>query len=133
MNFLRLPCAGKLGNCPKNLHRFHATCFTCRWRRKHIGKWTDPPYWIDYTIPWLFQRFLLYNPKTKQKLIRTDFVTLKIDPRGHCAMLRCSAIITLLKIAEHFPEFIGDVKRRFIKIRSRFITVCELIANITIL
>lgn len=115
--FTRLWCAGIL--CPfPELKRFHLTCFYCRWRRAYLGKWTIPPYWIDYTIPWNLVTWIALNEKGEAVGHHLQWRTLKIDPRGHFTMLRCSAIVTLDKIMLHF--------RRSKKPLMEF---CEFLAN----
>jgi len=60
--------------------------------------WKDPPFWIDYTMTWNIKRDLLYNLKTGQKLVRTSYWTVNIDPRGHFTKVRCAAIMVFDKI-----------------------------------
>lgn len=139
MNFLKLPCAGKLGNCPENLRRFHLTCLTCRSRRREYNGWTAPPHWISYTIPWLVQYFVLTNRETGEAYaVKEKWQTLKIDPRGHFTFLRCAIIITFLKVAgkiynPRFDMAAAKAKRLFQpRLSQRLVTLCEFVANITI-
>lgn len=112
----RLWCAGILCKYPE-LKRFRFSCLYCRYRRKYLGKWTLPPYWIDYTVPWT----LGYSAIVKeQKLValRKMWFYLKIDPRGHFTLLRCSAIVALDKIM-----------KRFRWTEKPLMEFCELLAN----
>lgn len=139
MNLPRLPCAGKLGNCPKHLKRFSFTCLYCRWRRMHYGKWTLPPFWIDYTIPWFILRYIVLNQKTGEVKVIQTWKTLKIDPRGHLVKLRCAIIATILRLAKPFSCFywyergvgLGLIKASGF-IRRKSIALCELFASISL-
>lgn len=104
---LALPCAGKLGNCPKNVKRFRFTCLYCRWRRQYYGNFSRPPFWIQYTFKSVFRTFLtyryvknglVYEDKHGRLLRVTSRHTLKIDPRGHFTSLRCATISVLDEI-----------------------------------
>jgi hypothetical protein len=97
-------CAGKLGNCPKDLTRFRFTCFGCRWRRRFYGKFEYPPFWINYTYKSFFHEQFVdsyihdnkeYSARDGGKLRLTTWDTLHIDPRGHFTALRCAIIIVL--------------------------------------
>ena len=101
---LRLWCAGKLGNCPKTVKRFRFTCLACRWRRRFYGKFSDPPYWINYTyvssvrkqlVNCFVQDGLTFKARTGGQLETTTWTTLIIDPRGHFTSLRCAIIMVL--------------------------------------
>lgn len=97
----RLWCAGIL--CPHlELKRFHFTCLYCRWRRKHVGKWTVPPYWIDYTLLWAVERYAVFNRQGKLVAFQDRWQAVKIDPRGHFTMLRCASIVLMDKVMKRF-------------------------------
>ena len=122
---LRLWCAGKLGTCPQ-VNRFRFTCLYCRSRRRFYGKFTDPPYWIDYTyiskivteqVDELVQDGVVYRALDGGKLIVEYFTTVKIDPRGKWTMFRCAAIIVFDKIMSK------------IGFHKPLEEVCELLAN----
>ena len=102
LKWTKLPCAGKLGNCRvgngRVKARFRSGCLSCRWRREYYGKWTKPPFWIDYTMTWNLQRFLLVNKRTGERRIKTTWWTVNIDPRGHFTHLRCAVIMVCDKI-----------------------------------
>lgn len=99
----KLWCAGKLGNCPQGLTRFRFTCLYCRWRRRYYGKFVTPSYWIEYMLT-----ARAWNP------VRI----LKIDPRGHFTMLRCSVIVALDKIM-----------RRCTWLEKPLLEFCEFLSN----
>ena len=136
MNLLKMPCAGKLGNCPKTLNRFHWSCLRCRWRWDFLGKWTNPPFWITYARVWRYARSC-----TKTRIM---VVNLLIDPRGHLVNLRCAVIVALMKLAEHFPILLPSntcfcftcrpdrEHIHLVRVRKYFVTVCEFFATITI-
>lgn len=97
----RLWCAGKL--CPHpELKRFHFTCLYCRPRRRHLGKWTRPPRWINYTNPWKVEHFAFLDKQNHPQSYVTMWHTIEIDPRGHFTMLRCAIIVALDKIMNRF-------------------------------
>jgi hypothetical protein len=119
-------CGGEL--CKENLNRFHFTCLYCRWRRKYLGKWTDPPYWIEYSYLSQTKTFYTnsYNDKYKNleyyssdgsKFEITEHWTLRIDPRGYFTKLRCAAIIVLDKIMLKFS------------LGKPFVELCEFLSN----
>lgn len=126
---LSLWCAGKLckgadGEAAKR--RFRFTCLCCRWRRKYLGKFVDPPYWIHYTYLSQYQTRIVdsykhngyvYRLKSGKKLQVTTYSTLKIDPRGHFTALRCAVIIALDKIMKQFH------------IGKPLVEICEFLAN----
>ena len=89
--FLALPCAPILCETDPRwkgyrMLRFHITCLWCRLRRIWLGKWTAPTRWVKLDLPWSF-------------IESGESFTLLIDPRGRFKMLRCSAILVLMKIA----------------------------------
>jgi len=123
---LRLWCAGKLGNCPKWVKRFRFTCFYCRWRRQLYGKYSDPPFWIDYTYKSsvrtrLVDRYvkngLIFEVRDGRPLKVTTYKTLKIDPRGHFTSLRCAIIIVL------------DEVMKALHVGKPLVEFCEFFAN----
>jgi hypothetical protein len=87
-----------------------------------LGKWTLPPYWIDYSNPWQIEKYAVYAalPNGKHKLVAYQDMwhIIKIDPRGHFTMLRCAAIIVLGKI-------MGKLRR----LEKPLMEFCELLAN----
>jgi len=83
-----------------------------------MGKWTVPSYMIDYTMPHSVQRYALVTSEGKILAYKTVWETVKVDPRGHFTMLRCSFIICLVKIIGRF--------RRAKKPLQEF---CEILAN----
>lgn len=101
MFLFRLWCAGIL--CEHQLKRFHWTCFFCRTRRRHLGKWTDPPFYWHYQLPWDKSRELL------------------IDPRGRFVWQRCIIIIVLERIVAKFNRFHKPLH-----------SFCEMLAAITL-
>lgn len=130
-----MPCAGKLGNCPQNLKRFHLTCLKCRQRWKYTGKWTNPPYWIEYAKIWHF--------KHTHRLNRVCVFILLIDPRGHLLQLRCAVIVALLRLAELLPMrlpnrchchrcYPDQSKIKVFRPRKYIASLCEFFACITI-
>ena len=119
-------CGGKL--CKENINRFHLTCLYCRWRRKYLGKWTNPPYWIEYT--YLSQDVVTVTDSFKDKYSGLEYYTadgkkfrfvekftLRIDPRGMFTAIRCAAIMVIDKIMLKF------------KLGKPFIEVCEFLSN----
>jgi len=119
-------CAGKLGNCPETVKRFRFTCLFCRWRRRLYGKFSDPPYWIDYTYESsIRERFvsryvkngLIFRVRDGRPLKVTSYRTLKIDPRGHFTSLRCAIIIIL------------DSIMNVLHVGKPLVEVCEFFAN----
>lgn len=127
MSFLlTLWCAGKLGNCPSNLTRFRFTCLYCRWRRHYYGKFTVPPFWIEYVYKSLFtvqfvnqlrRGNIVYKAPEGKKLKYTRRVTLKIDPRGCFTAVRCAIIMVLDNLMKKFH------------IKKPLAEFCELFAN----
>lgn len=115
-------CAGKLGNCTVK-DRFHSGCLSCRWRKQYYGKWTPPPYWINYTMTWNFQRFLLINRKTGERKIKTGWWTVEIDPRGHFTRLRCAAIMVCDKILTRIHA------RTFVRLEKPWVEVCMFVSS----
>lgn len=98
----RLWCARKYHH--PELKRFHFTCLYCRWRRRHYGKLSDPPFWIEYTYKSLVKTVykrqhirngLLFEVSDGSPLKITKYFTVKIDPRGHFTGVRCAIIIVL--------------------------------------
>ena len=119
LRWTRLWCASRCQSLHTNaLDRFHCTCLSCRLRRRLIGKFTDPPYWIDYTMPHSVQTYALTTRDGVVLAYQTRWETIKVDPRGHFTMLRCAFIICLVKIIARF--------RRTAKPLQEF---CELAAN----
>ena len=116
--FPKLWCAGKLGNCPKTVNRFRWTCLHCLWRRRYLGKFIDPPYWIDYTPPWSVTYYVAVNEKGEIIAKKTNWFTYHIDPRGHFTSFRCAAIVALDKI-------MAKIKR----VRYPFREFCEFFAH----
>lgn len=120
--FPPLPCAESHWGC-WYIKRFHVpTCLFCRWRRERMGKWIKPAYFIDYvylSMDWLYGP-LVASVNGKHFILGYQQVptTLKIDPRGHFTMLRCSAIVALDKLAYK------------LKLRNnhRLANICEFIA-----
>jgi hypothetical protein len=116
----RLWCAGIL--CPHpELKRFHFTCLYCRWRRVHYGKLSKPPYLISYIIPWKLKRYAVLNAQNEVVAFKIRWHKILIDPRGHCTMLRCAAIMTLDKIV-----------RRWRWTAKPLMEFCEFLANYTL-
>lgn len=113
----RLWCAGILCS-HSDLERFRFTCLYCRWRRQNSGKWTVPPYWIDYTLPWKIAQYVFVNNERKVVGYRLMWLTIKIDPRGHFTMLRCMAIVALDKIMQ-----------RVHRLEKPLLEFCEFLAN----
>jgi len=116
-------CAGKLGNCtigkassvdpanPAELKRFHFTCLYCRWRRRYLGKFQSPKYWIHYTYlnhtVTHYTREYISGGKaytlSNGGLLRVEIAfTLLIDPRGHFTRARCACIQVLDKMIKLF-------------------------------
>jgi hypothetical protein len=62
----------------------------------------EPPYWIKYTLPHSMAYYALVNSEGKILAYKQRWATLRIDPRGHFTMLRCSFIICLVKIMARF-------------------------------
>jgi len=113
----RLWCAGIL--CPHpELKRIHLTCARCCWRRRYYGKFVDPPKWIFYRFFWDKERWAVIDVHGRIMGFQDKWTTIRIDPRGHFVMLRCSIIVTLDKIM---------AKIRWI--RKPFMEVCEFFAN----
>lgn len=88
-----------------------------------MGKYTEPPYYINYaylSLPKKKATAFKIDRETKKAYRFTMMVpqTLKIDPRGHFTMLRCSAII-----------FFDRVMVKFKFTRARLANLCELLAN----
>jgi hypothetical protein len=111
---------------PEKIDRFRFTCLSCRTRRRLAGKFSDPPFWIDYTLKSNFTSYLVdkfvqdgkeYSARNGGKLKVTWFTTVKIDPRGRFTALRCAAIMVLDKIMTAFH--VGKPLAEF----------CEFLAN----
>lgn len=126
ISLLRLWCAGKLGNCPKNVARFRFTCLFCRWRRQFYGKFHEPPYWIKYVYKSLFQEEtthrlvidgLEYTRRDGGKVKHKVYFSVLIDPRGSFLFLRCATIIVL------------DNIMKALHIRKPLVECCEFVAN----
>jgi hypothetical protein len=83
-----------------------------------LGKFVDPPYWIDYTPPWSVTHYVAVNGKGEVVAKKTEWFTYHIDPRGHFTSFRCAAIVALDKI-------MAKIKR----VRYPFREFCELLAH----
>jgi hypothetical protein len=86
-----------------------------------MGKFTVPKYWIDYvylSMTWFWSP--AYKRVNGQILIGWTQVptTLKIDPRGHFTMIRCSVIVALDRLA---------VKLK-LRDNHRLANICEFLA-----
>lgn len=114
----KLWCAGKLGNCPKNLRRFRFTCVYCRWRRRHYGKFSSPPRWITYTLLMSVAKYAAVDKNGQVQAYKTVWKTIPIDPRGHFTMFRCAIIMVFDRIMVRW--------RRTVKPLLNF---CEFFAN----
>ena len=120
-------CAGKLGNCPETVESFRIiSCLICRWRRRYYGKYSTPPYYIDYTYTswkktWVADYYddhgLRFKMKDGSKLKIVEYRTVNIDPRGRFTCFRCAAIIVLDHIMKMF------------KIGKPLAEFCEFLAN----
>ena len=132
-------CAGRLGNCPECVGtRFHMTCLYCRWRRRHIGKFTDPKYWIKYTyLSWYRVSIVKKYVCDGKEYSRADGgylriqknITLLIDPRGRFLRFRCAAIILIDKLMCRFGV---SKKTRYTVLRDMrkpWAELCEFFAN----
>jgi hypothetical protein len=116
-----LPCARTHWGC-RCVRRFHVpTCLFCRWRREARGKYHNPAYWIDYvylSMSWFYApAYKVVNGKAFFGWVQVP-TTLKIDPRGHFTMIRCSVIVALDKLA---------VKLK-LKDNHRIANICEFLA-----
>ncbi|MDH5786984.1 MAG: hypothetical protein OEZ40_01650 [Candidatus Bathyarchaeota archaeon] len=126
-NWTKLKCAGKLGNCPKNLTRFRFTCLSCRWRRRFYGRYHNPPFWIEYTYKSFFYVVYLKQHVRDDGLIIeasngsmmkvTKHRVLFINPRGHFTGLRCAIIVWL------------DCMIGYLHIKKPLLEFCEFFAN----
>jgi len=99
-NLTRLPCAGKLGNCPQNLHRFHFTCLYCRMRRRYAGKYATPPQIITYQYKWSIHHMALVNENGQILAYKKVWRHLNIDAVGHFVMFRCAVILVLDRVMQ---------------------------------
>lgn len=125
--FPPLWCAGKLGNCPKDVKRFRfLTCLGCRWRRRFYGKYRNPPFWISYVYKSSISTSIVgfavingvkYRSADGGGLKRTTWFELRIDPRGHFTMFRCASIIVL------------DSVMMVLGHRKPFVEFCEFLAH----
>jgi hypothetical protein len=93
-----------------------------------LGKWANPPYWIEYT--YLSQIYIIETCSYKDRYSNLEYYTndgtkfrieehntLRIDPRGYFTALRCAAIMVLDKIMLKF------------KIGKPLVEFCEFLSN----
>jgi len=124
---LALWCAGQLGNCTSNVKRFRFSCLFCRWRRRYLGKFVDPPYWIQYTFlsrirqsygKTFVHKGVEYKAPDGTFFIINKLETVKIDPRGRFTGFRCASIIVFDYIMKMLP-----------RLEKPFAEFSELLAN----
>jgi hypothetical protein len=132
MKLFPLSCSGVL--CEYHLHYVHMTCCYCRLRRKALGKYRHPSYFIQYIYKASIKTFQttryiddqiridgkLHGGKeytSKQPFTVTQFYGCRIDPRGYFTKLRCATIIVL--------DNIMLLTHRM----KPWVEVCELLAN----
>jgi hypothetical protein len=132
LQFSPLPCNGVL--CAWHLRYVHVTCCYCRSRRRALGKFKNPIYYLEYTYRAFYKskRVKSYvfgnvkdngvwrggvEAKSNQTFEVTEFETLRIDPRGKMLSVKVAAIQVLDKI----------MLRTRIKIP--LVEVCEFLAN----
>lgn len=118
---LKLWCAGRLKDCPKNVNRFRFSCLSCRLRRKYYGKYSEPSYHIKYTYKNIVRHFLVdyyvnggyaYRSLSGRKLYVRRHYHVLIDPRGHFTRFRCAAIQVLDNLLglTRWKQFFGNNK-----------------------
>lgn len=107
-------CAELSGTCNDDHKtegtRFHLTCLYCRFRRKMAGKYTEPPFYINYTyknyyhehtVPYVDLNGYRYRMSNGAKIRHTIYYTLKIDPRSKFTAFRCAAIMVIDKLMRY--------------------------------
>jgi hypothetical protein len=142
-------CLGKLAGCGAEKNpRFHVTCLWCRTRRRFIGKFTEPPYWVFYTYTsWWAVNYVRKHVVGDRVIMRSDGgwfkieypYRLRIDPRGHFLMPRCAVIIwidrLMLKFGVGYKKTVRNQKGEVVRfgkgrgMRKPWAEICEFLAN----
>jgi hypothetical protein len=99
---LKLWCSNRLnvvgiGKCAETGNRFKFSCLACRMRRNFYGKFTLPPYYIQYTYHSFHFEKQLGNGK-----VLFQFPYVLVDPRGSFLSVRVAFIRVMDNVMKLF-------------------------------